>query len=121
MRSIYSLHDDYMKAFLAICVCALRVMHVVLKIFTKESDITLADFWGVQHPVPTMDDDKGTSLVVLHNRKAMNGSIKHNMRQKCIQSIWRKLLGNSAMTSSVKPHPDRATFFLDVDSSVSIS
>ncbi|WP_303011246.1 Coenzyme F420 hydrogenase/dehydrogenase, beta subunit C-terminal domain [uncultured Bacteroides sp.] len=33
------------------------------------SDITLADFWGVEYFVPQMDDDKGTSLVCLNTKK----------------------------------------------------
>lgn len=33
------------------------------------SDITLADFWGIENVSPKMDDDKGTSLVVIHSKK----------------------------------------------------
>ena len=33
------------------------------------SDITLGDFWGVQKYYPQMDDDKGTSLVLIHSAK----------------------------------------------------
>ncbi len=33
------------------------------------ADITLADFWGVQHLLPEMDDNKGTSLVLVHTEK----------------------------------------------------
>lgn len=30
----------------------------------RASDITLADFWGIQNVLPELDDDKGTSLVI---------------------------------------------------------
>ena len=33
------------------------------------SDITLGDFWGVHKHYPEMDDDKGTSLVLIHTAK----------------------------------------------------
>lgn len=33
------------------------------------SDITLGDFWGVQKHYPKMDDDKGTSLVLINSIK----------------------------------------------------
>ena len=29
-------------------------------------DITLADFWGIESVLPEMDDDKGTSLVIIN-------------------------------------------------------
>jgi ferredoxin len=33
------------------------------------SDITLGDFWGVSETIPHMDDDKGTSAVLINSRK----------------------------------------------------
>lgn len=41
-------------------VCAFRHVH-------RQSDVTLADFWGVRYVMPEWDDDKGTSLVLLHS------------------------------------------------------
>ena len=34
-----------------------------------EADITLADYWGIQNIHPEFDDDKGTSLVLVHTKK----------------------------------------------------
>lgn len=36
------------------------------------SDITLADFWGIECYYPQMDDDKGTSLVMLNTEKGLD-------------------------------------------------
>ena len=33
------------------------------------SDITLADFWGIQYVIPEIDDDKGVSLVLVNTDK----------------------------------------------------
>lgn len=33
------------------------------------SDITLGDFWGIEHIDPAVDDDKGTSLVLVNTEK----------------------------------------------------
>ena len=38
--------------------------------FSSGSDITLADYWGIEEQHPEMDDDKGTSLVAVHTEKA---------------------------------------------------
>lgn len=33
------------------------------------ADLTLADFWGIETVAPHLDDDKGTSLVIVHTAK----------------------------------------------------
>lgn len=35
--------------------------------YNRVSDITLGDFWGIQNIDPEMDDNKGTSLVLIHD------------------------------------------------------
>lgn len=35
------------------------------------SDITLADYWGIQKFVPEMDDNRGTNLLLIHNEKSL--------------------------------------------------
>lgn len=40
-----------------------------LKGIGREVDITLADYWGVEHIVPEIDDDKGISLLIVQSEK----------------------------------------------------
>lgn len=35
----------------------------------RRADLTLADFWGIEHIDPQMDEDKGTSLVLVNSPK----------------------------------------------------
>ena len=59
----------YYKAFLRnIC---LRRSCYACKFKSKNgfSDITLADFWGIQNVLPQMDDGKGTSLILVKSEK----------------------------------------------------
>lgn len=44
--------------------CSFRNIH-------RQSDVTLADFWGVRHVMQEWDDDKGTSLVLIHSDKGL--------------------------------------------------
>lgn len=48
---------------------------------TRPSDITLADFWGIEKAVPNFDDDKGVSLVFLNTKKGKSlfNNIKDNV------------------------------------------
>lgn len=37
--------------------------------YDRVSDVTLGDFWGIWNIAPEMDDNQGTSLVLLHSEK----------------------------------------------------
>lgn len=39
--------------------------------YDRVSDITLGDFWGIWDIAPQMDDNKGTSLVLIHSGKGI--------------------------------------------------
>lgn len=61
--------NEYMKVFLKdLCLrpscydCHSKSLH-------RNSDITLADFWGIKEVCPDMYDNKGTSLVFINSKK----------------------------------------------------
>lgn len=109
-------HDLFMKAFLKdICLrpscysCQFKTLH-------RESDITLADFWGIQRILPDMDDDKGTSLIFVNSAKgqAMFQKIKDKMVYKEVD-INQAALYNSAAIKSVEYNPKRESFFKELE------
>lgn len=57
--------------------CRFKKMH-------RMSDITLADFWGINDVRPSMNDDKGTSLVLVHSSKGQQ--LLNSIREKIIMS-----------------------------------
>ena len=61
--------DLYMMAFLKDICLRPSCYACNSKGLNRESDITLADFWGIANVVPEMDDDRGTSLVLVHSDK----------------------------------------------------
>lgn len=85
--------------------------------FPQKADITLADFWGIEKVDQSMDQDKGTSLVMLNSDKGMDlfNSIKDKIE-------WRQFSmddarsGNPAMDGSLSStKPNREAFFNDLD------
>ena len=62
----------YMKIFLSdLCLrpsCAI----CPAKDGKSKSDITIADFWGIQYIHPEFDDDKGCNLVLINSEKGLN-------------------------------------------------
>lgn len=85
--------------------------------FPQKADLTLADFWGIEKIDKTMDQDKGTSLVMVNSGKGQKlfDSIKEKIE-------WRQFTmddaraGNPAMDGSLSSaKPNREAFFNDLD------
>jgi coenzyme F420-reducing hydrogenase beta subunit len=47
----------------------------------RQSDITIADFWGIEEVCPAMFDDKGTSLIFIHSKKGKE--LLENIKNNC--------------------------------------
>lgn len=108
--------DLYMKAFLKdICLrpscydCKFKSLH-------RQSDITLADFWGVQNILPDMDDDKGTSLIFINSiaGQAMFEKIKNKIIFEKVD-INEAIKHNSSAVKSVNLNPRRNEFFSKIN------
>lgn len=64
------------------------------------SDITLGDFWGIEHIDPTVDDDKGTSLVMVNTVKGQEMFDDLNLDYKS-ESYEGAVKYNPSITDSV--------------------
>jgi len=86
------------------------------KTINRNSDITIADFWGVQKIAPEMFDDKGTSLILLQSPKGKGifDRIKSDvgyLEVDCKKSIQC----NSAAFRSVAKPVNRNKFMENID------
>lgn len=83
------------------------------KNFPQASDITLADFWGIEDIDSEMDQDKGTSLVMIHSDKGLRlfNLIKNNIKWREF-SLEEAKRNNPAFYSSLKMNnSNRQAFF----------
>ncbi len=62
-------NDPYIKAFLKHLSLRESCTDCKFKKNNRLSDITLADFWGINHIAPEMNDNKGISLVIVNSQK----------------------------------------------------
>ena len=79
----------------------------------RKSDVTFADFWGIEKE---LDDDKGTSMVLLNSEKGREyfERIKDelNVHKKNFKDIYT---GNPMFTESVDVPAERHHFLVDLD------
>lgn len=85
--------------------------------FPQKADITLADFWGIEKIDPTMDQDKGTSLVLVNSEKGQQlfNAIKNKIIWKMF-TMEEARVGNPAMDESlISLKSNRTLFFRDLE------
>jgi coenzyme F420-reducing hydrogenase beta subunit len=59
--------DIFMRGFLGDLFLRPSCYECNFKTLDRQSDLTLADFWGIQEVIPDMDTDRGTSLVLINS------------------------------------------------------
>jgi len=62
----------YMKLFLSDLCLRPSCSNCSSKSGKSKSDITIADFWGIQHLHPDFNDDKGCNLILINSKKGLN-------------------------------------------------
>ncbi len=82
-----------------------------------QSDMSIADFWGIETVAPEMNDDKGISLVMIRTEKAADlfEKIKNLLNCKAV-SYENAVRQNPAEYRSVYRPQQRDTFFADMRS-----
>ena len=111
------LEDPYMKAFLRNLSLRPSCYSCSFKSKIRKSDITLADFWGIQNVVSKMDDDKGCSLLFINSPKGQRvlDDVEKEIRDSLQVNIEQAMSYNTAMTESVSKPPNRDAFFKAAD------
>ena len=120
-HSLISWHQQnhFMRAFLSDMILRPSCHECRAKQGSSHSDITIADFWGINIEMPEMDDDKGTGLVLVNTDKGGQALDWSKVTQKeSSAEVASKY--NGGLSSITKPHPKRAEFFAALDASPSV-
>ncbi|MGM9661063.1 MAG: Coenzyme F420 hydrogenase/dehydrogenase, beta subunit C-terminal domain [Faecousia sp.] len=107
--------DPFMNLFLE-NICLRPSCHSCrFKGFPRSSDLTLGDAWGIDGTMPEMDDDHGTSLVLVNSKKGRELLDQISGCLCCKPGELDVLLPVSADSRTpVRPHPRRNAFFTAV-------
>lgn len=113
--SSYNGDNHYMRAFLSDMILRPSCYNCQAKCGRSKSDITLADYWGIDQVHPNMDDDKGTSLLIVRTEKGRQALdfYQTTYTESTYEDAFRF---NPAIEKSALPHPKRADFFNKLDS-----
>lgn len=114
-------HNDnlFMKAFLSELILRPSCYNCPAKEGRSFSDITLADYWGVGDYHAKMDDDLGTSLVLINteNGKKIFDSLT---LKKEVTSFDNAFKFSAGLKSTIKSHPKRENFFSKLKTTKSV-
>ena len=102
--------DVYMRAVLSDLIIRPPCYDCRCKSGKSGADITIADFWGIQHIAPEMDDDKGTSLVMINTIKGV--SLYNGLKLKSLEQHYSDAVKyNTSIVRSVKVPVKRELFW----------
>lgn len=108
--------DIYMKAFLSNIALRDSCTNCKFKKENRASDITLADFWGINNIKPDMNDEKGTSLVIVNSEKgkALFEEISSMIKSEKVD-FFTAIKPNPSMNTVSTRNSKSDDFFDDID------
>ena len=115
----YGVHmkDDFRRGYHTNVFCRPSCYDCQYKGFPRIADITIADYWGIEKISPNLDNNIGTSMILLNSRKgvAYFETIKHKLEWE--ETPFEDIFGgNIALRKSIEPAKiNRKQFFEDLD------
>ena len=109
---VHFFEDKFMSMFLDNIDLRLSCYECHFKDFPRISDMTIGDSWGIEKYMPDMDNDTGTSIILIHSLKS--GIILDAIKKKLIVREARldEVLPSTADSRrSVEMHPNRKKFW----------
>lgn len=106
-------HEDvFMKLFLSDICLRSSCYQCTWKRIPRDSDLSLGDCWGVERIMPEMDDDNGTSVILVHSQKGKwlleNVRDELNLRNAQLDTV---LPPQADSRRSVLHHPNEKKFW----------
>ena len=111
--------NHFMRIFLQDAILRPSCHTCKAKAGSSGSDLTIADFWGIDKINPSLDDDQGTSLVLVYTSKGAQ-----NLNALGLETWEAKyedvVRFNPSIEISKPEHPKRSEFFAKLDSTDSV-
>lgn len=107
--------DSMMRAFMKNLCLRPSCHECAFKEKVRQSDITLADYWGADTLIPRWDDDKGLSLVIVNSSRGRELFDSVKDKTEHIRTDFEKaIVYNSSMIKSAKASVKRDGFMSEI-------
>lgn len=108
--------DDFRRGYHTNVFCRPSCYKCEFKGFPRMSDITVADYWGIEKVDKNLDNNIGTSMILLNSRKGESYFEKAKYFLECVETpLMSTFGGNPALFKSIAPAKiDRKAFFEDL-------
>ena len=118
-KAYYGVHmdDDFRRGYHTNVFCRPSCYHCQYKGFPRMADITIADYWGIERVDQNLDNNIGTSVILLNSQKGIEYFEKVKDKLEWEETKFDSILpGNIALRKSIEPAKiDRKKFFEDLD------
>ena len=113
----FGMIDDFRRGYHTNVYCRPSCYFCQYKGFPRMADITIADYWGIEKVDKNMDNNIGTSMILLNSQKGVNYFEKVKDKLEWEETMFEAILpGNPALIQPLKPAKiDRKKFFEDLD------
>lgn len=115
----YGIHmeDDFRRGYHTNVFCRPSCYSCQYKGFPRMADITIADYWGIEKIDKNLDNNIGTSMILLNSKKGEAYFEQAKDRLEWRETSFESILpGNIASRRSIEPAKiDRKRFFEDLD------
>lgn len=112
-----SMEDDFRRGYHTNVFCRPSCYSCQYKGFPRIADITIADYWGIEKVDKNLDNNIGTSMILLNSKKGITYFDKVKDRLEWRETAFESVLeGNQALIKSISPAKiNRTQFFEDLD------
>lgn len=109
--------DDFRRGYHTNVFCRPSCYACRYKGFPRMADITIADYWGIEKVDKNLDNNIGTSMILLNSKKGERYFEMAKQRMEWEQTDFESILpGNVALRLPIEPAKiDRRQFFEDLD------
>ena len=112
--------NNFMRAFLSDTILRPSCYACPAKQGKSHSDITIADFWGIDTIDPAFDDDKGCGAVLINTKKG-KASYPIEQTTSYAKTFDEAVAYNPSHYRHSQPHPNRKRFFKGLDKTENLS
>jgi coenzyme F420-reducing hydrogenase beta subunit len=110
-------HDYFLQTFLNNIDLRPSCYQCMFRTWPRQSDLTLADFWGIEKILPNLNDNKGISLLLVHTEKGRK-LLEESANGLFLKKVHFNQLSliNPLGHKQIRMSPKRKRFFARLDS-----